>query len=47
MPEIDNKAKVAQARVLRAEAIGLLVLAALILGIILLRWGRFIDWHAR
>jgi hypothetical protein len=47
LPESDAKTKAAQARVLRAETIGLLVLALLILGMILVRWGHFFNWHAR
>jgi len=47
LPESDAKAKAAGARVMRAETVGLLVLALLILGMILVRWGRFLNWHAR
>jgi hypothetical protein len=47
LPDSDAKTKAAQARVLRAETIGLLVVAMLILGLILMRWGRFLDWHVR
>jgi hypothetical protein len=47
VPESDTKAKAARGRVLRAETIGLLVLAMLILGMILLRWGHFLNWHVR
>jgi hypothetical protein len=43
----DAKTKAAQARVLRAETIGLLVLGLLILSMILVRWGHFLHWHAR
>jgi hypothetical protein len=32
---------------LRAETIGILVLVLLGFLLILLRYGRFIDWHAR
>ena len=47
LPERDAKTKAAQARVLRAETVGLLVVAMLILGMILVRWGHFLNWHAR
>lgn len=47
LPESDTKAKAAHARIMRAETIGLLVLALLILGMILVRWGHFLDWHLR
>jgi len=47
LPERDAKTKAAQARVLRAETVGLLVVAMLILGMILVRWGHFLDWHVR
>lgn len=47
LPESDAKTKAARARVLRAETVGLLVLAMLILGMILVRWGHFLGWHAR
>jgi len=47
LPDSDAKTKAAQARVLRAETIGLLVVAMLVLGLILMRWGRFLDWHVR
>jgi hypothetical protein len=44
--ESDAKTK-AKARVLRAETVGLLLLALLILGMVLVRWGHFLDWHVR
>lgn len=47
LPEMDAKTKAARARVLRAETVGLLVVAMLILGMILVRWGHFLGWHAR
>lgn len=47
LPESDAKTKVVQARVLRAETIGLLALRLLILSMILARWGHFLDWHTR
>jgi hypothetical protein len=47
LQDSDAKTKAAQARVLRAETVGLLVVALLILGMILVRWGHFLDWHAR
>ena len=47
LPESDTKAKAARGRVLRAETVGLLVLAMLILGMILVRWGHFLNWHVR
>ena len=47
LPESDAKAKAARARVMRAETVGLLALALLILGMILVRWGHFLDWHLR
>jgi hypothetical protein len=47
LPESDAKTNAAQARVLRAETVGLLVLALLILGMIVVRWGHFLDWHLR
>jgi hypothetical protein len=39
--------KEARNRVLRAEAIGILILVAIGFAIVLLRYGRFLDWHAR
>jgi hypothetical protein len=45
--ESDAKTKVARARVLRTETVCLLVVAVLILGMILVRWGHFLNWHAR
>jgi hypothetical protein len=47
LPESDAKTKAAQARVLRAETVGLLLLSLLILGMIVFRWGHFLDWHFR
>jgi hypothetical protein len=47
LPESDAKTKAAQARVLRAETVGLLLLSLLILGMIVVRWGHFLDWHLR
>jgi len=47
LPEIDAKTKVARPRVSRAQTVGLLVIAMLILGMILVRWGHFLNWYAR
>jgi hypothetical protein len=35
------------ARVRRAEALGLLVLAVLLAAMVLIRWGGLISWSAR
>jgi preprotein translocase subunit Sss1 len=37
----------AKRAVLRAEAIGILILLVVGFILILLRYGRFIDWHVR
>ena len=37
----------AKRRVLRAEAIGILIFLVFGFAYVLLRYGRFIDWHAR
>jgi hypothetical protein len=39
--------KKARNRVLRTEAIGILILVVIGFAIVLLRYGRFLDWHAR
>jgi hypothetical protein len=39
--------KDARKRVLRAETIGILIIVIIGFVIVLLRYGRFLDWHAR
>lgn len=39
--------RTARRAVLRAEAIGIVILALAGFALVLLRYGRFIDWHAR
>ena len=42
-----KSAKEARNRVLRAETIGILIFAIVGFAIIFLRYGRYLDWHAR
>jgi hypothetical protein len=37
----------ARRRVLRAETIGILILVMLGFAVVLVRYGHFLDWHAR
>jgi hypothetical protein len=39
--------KAARNAVLRAETIGILIFVAIGFAIVLLRYGRFLNWHAR
>ncbi len=39
--------KEARNRVLRAETIGILIIAIIGFVIVLLRYGRYLNWHAR
>jgi hypothetical protein len=39
--------KEARNTVLRAETIGILIFVIIGFAIVLLRYGRFLDWHAR
>lgn len=47
MPSPPESEKAARHRVLRAETIGILIIAIIGFVIVLLRYGRFLDWHAR
>ena len=40
-------AREARNRVLRAETIGILIFAIVGFAIVLLRYGRYLNWHAR
>jgi preprotein translocase subunit Sss1 len=42
-----RSAREARNRVLRAETIGILIFAIIGFVIVLLRYGRHLDWHAR
>jgi preprotein translocase subunit Sss1 len=42
-----RKPEQARRAVLRAETIGILIVVLVGFVIVLLRYGRFIDWHAR
>jgi hypothetical protein len=47
MPPLARSSKAARNRVLRAETIGILIIAIIGFVIVLVRYGRFLDWHAR
>ena len=47
MPPPVRSAKEARNRVLHAETIGILIIAIIGFVIVLLRYGRYLDWHAR
>jgi hypothetical protein len=47
MPLPDRSEKAARNRVLRAETIGILIVAIIGFVIVLIRYGRYLDWHAR
>ena len=47
MPTPVRSEKEARKRVLRAETIGILIVVLIGFVIVILRYGRFLDWHAR
>ena len=47
MPPLTRSSKAARNRVLRAETIGILIFVIVGFVIVFLRYGRFLDWHAR
>lgn len=47
MPSPDRSEKAARHRVLRAETIGILIIAVIGFVVVLLRYGRYLNWHAR
>lgn len=47
MPPSTRSEKAARNRVLRVETIGILIIVIIGFVIVLLRYGRYLDWHAR